>query len=282
VPNLHLTSARTNARSPADEVDTSFLEEYNLDAILQKNTALEWTYERRRHAQMILPWLYLGPLTAAKDRDFLAREGITMVLAVRSRDKTMTGALQFAKDICHEVTTVDAPNYSTLITKFPETTKMINRHVANFRKYTERTGKPQIGKVLVFCESGNEKAAAVVAAYMMEVLDNIDYIKSMQVCQAQRFCINFDDTVKNLLRAYWDLLLARRAVATSNMELSEAHGSNGGLHHAAPMLEVTPTSMSKPKRGIEETMYDEDVDMEDGLDPADLPRFEGRDITPFM
>ena len=278
VPDLQLSSAHT----PDDEVDTSFLKEFNLDTIVQKNTLLEWTYERRRQAQMILPWLYLGPLTSAKDRDFLRREGITMVLAIRARDNSMSGAIQIAREVCHEVNTIEAANYSTLIKRFSETTRIINHHVAKFRKYTERTGKPQLGKVLVFCESGNEKSAAVVAAYMMETLVDFDHVKSMQVCQAQRFCVNFDDTVKNLLRAYWDLLLARNAVATSRLAQRDVQQLGGGFQEAVPASMAAQTMANKPKRTIEDTRDDEDVEMDDGMDPTDVLRFEGRDITPFM
>jgi serine/threonine/tyrosine-interacting protein len=277
VPELHLSSART----PVEECDTGFLNEFNLDSIVQKNTLLEWTYERRRQAQMILPWLYLGPLTSAKDRDSLKREGITMVLAIRARNNSMNGTLQVAKEICHEIATVEAPSYFTLISKFSETTRIINRHVAKVRKYTHSTGNPQLGKVLVFCESGNEKAAAVVAAYLMETLDDFDYIKSMQVCQAQRFCINFDDTAKNVLRAHWDILLARRTVAISRSERLKANGLNDSLRQVWPTLEAALEMTSKPKRTIEDTRDDEDVEMNDGFDPSDLLRFEGRDITPF-
>jgi serine/threonine/tyrosine-interacting protein len=191
-----------------------------------------------------------------------------MVLAIRAKDNSMNGALQIAREVCHEISTIEAANYFTLIGKFSETTRTINRHVAQFRKYSERTGKPQLGKVLVFCESGNEKAAAVVAAYMMETLDNFDYI-------------NFDDTVKNILRAQWDILLARRAVATSHSERLEAQGLVDSMQEAVPTSEAAHTMASKPKRTIEETRDNEDVDMEDGLDPTDLLRFEGRDITPF-
>ncbi|KAF2245407.1 phosphatases II [Trematosphaeria pertusa] len=259
VPELTVSCLRT----PDEELDTSFLKEMNLESIVQTNTLLEWAYERRRQAQMILPWLYLGPLTAAKDRDFLRREGITMVLAIRARDNSMNGALKIAKESCHEVATIEAANYFTLIGKFSETTRMINQHVAKFRKYTAAIGTPQLGKVLVFCESGNEKSAAVVAAYLMETLEEFDYIKSMQVCQAQRFCVNFDDTVKNILRSHWDILQARRA-------------------QVIPHLQAQQQSVLKPKRTIEDTRDDEDMDMGDSTDPSDVLRFVGRDITPFV
>jgi serine/threonine/tyrosine-interacting protein len=265
-----------------DELDTSFLREMNLDSIVQKNTLLEWAYERRRQAQMIIPWLYLGPLTAARDREFLNREGITMILAIRARDNSMNGAIQAGRDMCQEVGTIEAPSFPDLIGNFSRITKMINQHVAKVRNATAATGNPQLGKVLVFCESGNEKSAAAVAAYLMETLDNFDYIKSMQVCQAQRFCVNFDDTIKNILRSHWDILQARRSVATSRTELLESTELVNGLQRVASHCTVQQNAAMRPKRSIDDTMDYEDTEMEDGLDPTDALRFSGRDVTPFQ
>ena len=111
----------------------SFLREMALDDIVQKNTLVEWAYERRRQAQMILPWLFLGPMVAAKDRDFIAREGITMVLAIRFRDGSMSGALQAARDAGLAVATIEAQTYHELIKRFSEITRIVNEHVAGVR-----------------------------------------------------------------------------------------------------------------------------------------------------
>ncbi|KAJ4289030.1 hypothetical protein N0V90_011372 [Kalmusia sp. IMI 367209] len=272
VPELHV-----NGSNPAEEIDTSFLKELDLESIVQKNTLMDWAYERRRQAQMILPWLYLGPLTAAKDRDWLKSTGITMVLAIRSRSNSMKGAMQIANEICPDVAFIEASNYFKLIGQLSETTKRINQHVAKIRRYTEATGNPQLGKVLVFCESGNEKSAAVVAAYLMETLDDFDHIKSMQICQTQRFCVNFDDNIKNVLRSHWDILLARRSVA--NTELLESTALSNSLQQVVQHLQPPQTSAPKAKRSIDQ--MDDDVDMRDGADPTDVLRFTGRDITPF-
>jgi serine/threonine/tyrosine-interacting protein len=248
-----------------------FLRTLDLAHILQTNTLLEWSYERRRQAQMTLPWLYLGPMVAAKDRDFLAREGISMLLAVRAQDRTMTGALQAGRDVCVEVATIEVPTFHDLIGRFAETTRAINTHVARYREHAlQTTGQPTLGKVLVFCESGNEKAAAVVAAYLMETLTDFDHVKAMQVCQAQRFCVNFDDTLKNILRSYWDILQARRSVAYFNATWTPTNGFN------------PPAPAAKQKRTIESTREVEDVDMDSDLDPSDALRFVGRDSTPFQ
>jgi serine/threonine/tyrosine-interacting protein len=268
--------------SPGGEVDLSFLRELELEDIIQKNTLLEWSYERRRQAQMMLPWLYLGPMLAAKDQSFLAREGITMVLAIRAQEKSMTGALKAAQEVCAEVATIETPTFHELIGRFSETTYVINSHIARFRKHSlETTGQATLPKVLVFCESGNEKSAAVVAAYLMETLANFDHVKSMQVCQAQRFCVNFDDTLKNILQSYWDILQAQRFVAGSGATVvpgnapTNDNARNGLKGH-------THIATKQHKRSIESTFDDGDVDMDGGLDPSDALRFVGRDSTPFQ
>jgi len=275
VPELHITGAST----AEEDIDVSFLKELNLESTIQKNTLLEWSYDRRRQAQMILPWLYLGPLTAAKDREWLRRAEVTMVLAIRSRPNSMTGAIQAATESCQEVATIEAADYHALIRQLSDITKFINRHLSRLREFTKATGSPRLGKVLVFCESGNEKAAAVVAAYLMETLDDFDHIKSMQVCQTQRFCVNFDDSIKNMLRSYWDILSARRTVERSISERQKSLAKSIGPHNPLASLQLPQGSILKPKRSIEE--IDGDVDMSDEGGPSDLLRFSGRDNTPF-
>ena len=259
----------------------SFLKDMALEDIVQRNTLIEWAYERRRQAQMILPWVFLGPMVAAKDREFIAREGITMVLAVRFRDGSMSGALQAARDAGLAVATIEAPTYHDLIQQFSETTRIVNEHVAEIRQHAlQQTGQPTLGKVLVFCESGNEKSAAVVAAYLMEILDNFDYIKAMQVCQAQRFCVNFDDTIKNILRSHWDILQAARSVSSSNAQQSEENSSVPSFSRQNASR-LQPPETARLKRSIDDTRDADDIDMEDGHDPSDALRFHGRDNTPF-
>lgn len=261
-------------------LDISFLKEMALEDIVQKNTLIEWAYERRRQAQMILPWLFLGPMIASKDKEFFAREGITMVLAIRSRVGSMSGALEAARSAGLNVATIEAPTYHDLIKQFGDTTRVINEHVAKIRfRAMAQTGQPTLGKVLVFCESGNEKSAAVVAAYLMEILDDFDYIKAMQVCQAQRFCVNFDDTIKNMLRSHWDILQAARSVSSYNTQQFQANGYADNFNQSGASLQTS--AKAKLKRHIEDTRDDDDVEMEDGLDPSDALRFEGRDNTPF-
>ncbi|KAG9619567.1 phosphatases II, partial [Aureobasidium melanogenum] len=110
-------------------------------------------------------------------------------------------------------------------------------------------------KVLVFCESGNERSAAVVAAYLMEILADVDHIKAMQIVQAQRFCVNFDDNVKRLLQGYWDILQARRT--TANFSTS-----------------------GRPKRLLERDMDHDGMDIDESGDDGE--RFQSRTFAPFV
>ncbi|KAF2870859.1 hypothetical protein BDV95DRAFT_496048 [Massariosphaeria phaeospora] len=273
-----LSVGRANNGPDEEELDISFLQGLDLEDIIQTNTLMEWTYARRREAQLILPWLYLGPMTAAKDRAFLERENITMALAVRTRENSMNGAIQAARGICLQVATIEAPTYLDLIGKFSDATRMINQHVARVREVTPIVdGEQSMGKVLLFCESGNDMSAAVAAAYLMDTLDKFDHIKAMQVCQAQRFCINFDDTIKNILQAHEDILSAKRSVTTSRAQTLASSAATNKLHNGLQLLPLAP----KPKRSIEDTMDDDDYDMDD-VDPSDAMRFTDRDVTPFQ
>jgi serine/threonine/tyrosine-interacting protein len=263
------------------DVDLSFLKDWDLDDIIQKNTLLEWSYERRRQAQMLLPWLYLGPMLAARDKDYLQREGITMVLAVRAQDNSMSGALKVSREVCAEVATIEVPTFHGLISRFGETTRMINTHIARYREHSlATTGQATLGKVLVFCESGNEKSAAVVAAYLMDTLNDFSHVKAMQVCQAQRFCVNFDDTLKNILQSYWDILQARRSVASYHTMSAQPNGTANAFQQNGSHLQ--PYISTKQKRSIEKTLDDDDYDMDSGTDHSDALRFVGRDSTPFQ
>jgi hypothetical protein len=227
-----------------------------LDRILQQNTLLEWAYELRRRPQMVLPFLYLGPMGTAKDAGFLKKEGITMVLAVRPRAPNMTRVLLAAHEMGVQVQAIDVATPWDLPRNFPTATKVIDAHLNKKHDEAIANGSGLPGKVLVICESGNDKSAAVVAAYLMAFLDQCDHIKAMQICQSQRFCVNFDDTLKEVLRAYWDIVSAKRSVSTASSESSEDE------------LQVTPnpsspTLVKRNKRGIDDADPDNDSDRDD-------------------
>lgn len=197
-----------------------------------------------------------------------------MLLAIRQKhtfhSKLMTPTLRKAQDLGIEQHTVDLAGNQDLIHNFPATTALINDHLARVHQATG-----QLGKVLVFCESGNERSAGVVAAYLMETHADVDYIKAMQLVQAQRFCANFDDAMKRLLQGYWDILCARREVAAAVVDAGASGVSGVVVGGDGFGRGVSPL---KGKRGLQR---DEDEEME-GVEGDDVERFGGRVFAPFV
>lgn len=257
VPEIAISALRNSSYQ--------FLQKVDYNNIVQSNAPLEWTYERRREAQTILPFLCLGPMTAAKDETWLQSEGVTMLLGIRQKhtfeSKLMNSALRTADKLHIEHHTVDLASNQDLIHSFPDISRLVNDHLAHVHQASRGA---LFGKVLVFCESGNERSAGAVAAYLMENHEDVNHIKAMQLCQAQRFCVNFDDGMKRLLQGYWDILCAKRMTAANTA---------GVTSNAAA---------SKGKRQLERE-EDDDVDMEiDGHVRDDVDRFGGRHHAPFV
>ena len=252
---------------------------------------LEWKYEQRRMAQQILPFLYLGPMSAAKDRNFLQKEGITMVIAVRN---TMSAQAQLlgskaAQELGIDTAMIDVAGNQELIAAFPRAIEAINSHLSAMyqqdqvrRTQAAATGQAHLpstpGRVLVFCESGNERSATLVTAYIMAMYAT-DLIKAIQIVQAQRFAVAFDDSLRNLLSTYEIILKAKRDVVQADNRLL---GLPGGSRDPGAGVGSDKGVGKRSKRTFDDT-YDDSMEM-DGEDVhLDYGRFEMRDgSAPFQ
>jgi serine/threonine/tyrosine-interacting protein len=248
-----------------------------------------WKYENRREAQLITPFLYLGPSLAAKDIKFLQAEAITMLLVIRdtkSAQARMLSGDKVANQLGIASAAVDVSGSQELIAAFPRAIKIINDHLLSIYRQQALTGTGhgdgkiiidqstfKRAKVLVFCESGNERSASVVAAYMMAVY-GMDIVAAIQFIQSQRFCIALDDQMKGLLLSFQDILEAQRAVHKWN---STAVAPASAMQNPAAF----DSSRRNSKRHIEDTIDEEmEVDVSGEMDDG---RFEGRtSFRPFM
>lgn len=230
----------------------------------------EWKYESRRQAQSILAFLYLGPSSATRDLKFLREQGVTMLLVIRDTNTATSGLLsgrKAAKELGIISECIDVRGNQELIRAFPRAIDIINNHLVQAYRAMKDPAQPPAtsnppnawGKVLVWCESGNERSATVVAAYLMAMY-KLNLVGAIQYIQAQRFCVAFDDGLKHLLFSYHQILEARQGV-------SEVHN-----------LQEAALANSVGKRSRDEVDYDMDLDT---ATFDDLERFGGRNFAPF-
>lgn len=271
-------------------VDSRFLTKEDLDIISGGKTqvafdkACEWKYEGRRAAHPILDFLLLGPIRLMRDETYIRNEGITMVLAVLdsrmaatfNAHKKRADALGIAADKVFVDSKVD------VISKFETAIRIINDHLlAIYRAQAvqvgtgiddgqmaiDRSADFRRGKVLVCCETGNDRSVIVCAAYLMAIY-GLTHVQAIQFVTLQRFSVNFDDDSKLALLTYDDILNARRDVSRSARALGVTQPQN-----------LTRSASPAAKRQIEDTM---DISEDEGSYEMDQERYVGRDFVPFV
>lgn len=208
-----------------------------------------------------------------------------MVMAVRNTMSAQARLLgsKTAQDMGVDTKMIDVAGNQELIAAFPRAIEAINSHLSAMYKqdgsrHTQpaATGQTHLrsapGRVLVFCESGNERSATLVTAYIMAMYAT-DLVTAIQIVQAQRFAIAFDDSLRNLLLTYETILKAKRDVLRADSQGTGDPGasvrSDGGTGKGS-------------KRTFDDT-YDDDMEIDGGNVHLDHGRFEMRDgSAPFQ
>lgn len=284
IPDLHVVQGSDFDFESSGFANAEFLKTVTYGNFILSNSMLEWKYEQRRMAQQILPFLFLGPVSVARDRDFLRREGITMVLAVRNTMSAHAKLLgtKVAQELGIEGKIIDVAGNQELIAAFPRAIEAINIHLSSMYQRAQTSGvaanitsqgemPPAPGKVLVFCESGNERSATLVTAYIMAMYST-GLVKAVQIVQAQRFAIAFDDSLRNLLSTYEIILEAKRNVVQADNSLDAFYRANGNANlNTKGKSEATKIA----KRSLDDA-YDDDMDMDADNPYFDDGRFERR------
>lgn len=235
-----------------------------LDGFIRRYMYDQWTYELRRQAQAILPFLFLGPSSCSKDYEFLRRQGITLLLSIRNRHSARAGLISGEKAAAEagvQADAVDILDYQELISAFPRIIRRINDHLAGVDVEVpvnpgaaQANDSPFKRKVLVFCESGNERSAGVVVAYIMVML-NMNAIQATKMVQEYRFCVNIGDPIMRILSSFDSILSAKRDVERSR----RAHTQNGVAALAPPPV---PPMLLSSKRSFAVRQYDNDSDVD--------------------
>ncbi|KAK7754121.1 hypothetical protein SLS62_003967 [Diatrype stigma] len=337
-PSIHIpTPMLYNSNEPIkvvpsyDNIDPASLSLDDLQIITQNgkeqiahDSATSWVYESRRTAQPILDYLYLGPASVARDRQWLRDHGITMLLAARDAQMAHVRLMavdHVARELGIQAEHIDVSGYHELIRAFPTAVRKINDHMLSiYRRQALQRETSQVralqeqgqgagpdggraagggqmvideakfrrGRVLVFCETGNERSAGIVVAYLMSVL-GMDMVHACQFIHYKRFCVGLDEDLKQLLKNYEDILTAQRTVHRHEIDAKAAlegspDSSTAPASTTTTAATTATTSSKKVKRGFEEAMDggDEDEDMADPV-ATDHERYLNREaFVPFV
>ncbi|KAF8419478.1 hypothetical protein EV426DRAFT_538754 [Tirmania nivea] len=281
----HLGPAPGPPPAPAGRLGSLDNPPPGLEVLLSTPSALqEWTYESRRQAQQVLPWVWLGSMTATRDKELLAKRGITLSIAVRSsmtaKAKLMGGGVEPNSDeslLKHRLGKIGEPVHVTLdlpavhgaplIATFRAAAQLIDRNYlstfpcqtsADLLPVLQETlnpyplGVPRPGSTLVFCETGNEKSAVVVASYIMHHYE-ANLVQACQVVQGRRFSVAFDDIHKFALAAWEPIFKSYREVQKARDQPVQHQ-----LQHTSGNRRGESTGGAKKKRGFEESQYEDD------------------------
>ncbi|AEO70755.1 uncharacterized protein THITE_25447, partial [Thermothielavioides terrestris NRRL 8126] len=254
-----------------------------------RDGASAWVYAARRAAQPVLDYLYLGPASAVKDTAWLAREGITMVLCARdarfaagggaaAAGMLVAGVRRAVQGMAVEVQVVDVADGRELVAAFSRVVALVNEHVLRVARAAgareEEEGDdgrkaPARGKVLVVCETGNGRSAAMVAAYLMAMF-GLDTVQAVQFLQLQRFCVALGDELKFVLQAYGDILRARGDVMGGYQQADQQEGI--GRLAAQSKRRLEHASGNAGELGADDMVVDE----------MDEERYANRTFAPFV
>jgi serine/threonine/tyrosine-interacting protein len=243
-----------------DTENEDFLRKVTYNNYTPNFVVCNWRYEDRRCAQKISPFLYIAPYQAAKNREYLKREGITLLIGVReTKTARFINPTNLASELGIKFIPVDVSHHQELITQFPRTINAINDHLLEeFNKnQNSQNATQKHGKVLVFCESGNERSAGVMTAYLMTMYE-LDLTSAVQTIQGQRFCVTFDDSMKHWLKNYEAILVARRQVERANGHM---RGTTPIGVEGSQQMPMNDGRRGQRKRSIVD-VYDSDMDTE--------------------
>ena len=199
-----------------EKIDPFFLTAAELQVVTgnfaeqtMRDSSTGWSYNGRREAQRVLDFLYLGPSSVARDAKWLQENGITMLLVCR--DARLAQARIMALDrvaglLGIEAATIDVSGHQELIRAFPDAIRLINQHMLRVAHEGGRRGK-----ILLFCETGNDRSASTAIAYLMAIY-GADVVTACQYVQFSRFCVSLDEEAKQYLLNFGGLLSAQRDV----------------------------------------------------------------------
>lgn len=218
---------------------------YHFDPMPQGN----WQYTMKRTGTMIFPFLYLGPSSVIKDKDFLRDKDINCVVYITTpggkMPKPSTAHLQ---PMGIKLALMDCSPHMMAHETFMDIIRGTNEHITSVWETKEKLNMPpQLGTVLLASNEGEAQANLAAMAYIMAMFRK-PAEQALGLVQSKRACATISRDDMNVLRAFEDILDAK-------MNCSAA--GNGAAHYN-PAAESGRSYTPKRKRA--ESVDDEVMD----------------------
>lgn len=233
----------------------------------------DWDYNLRHNAQPILPFLFLGPAPVARDATFITSNGITMAIAVRSAQSAaklpkLLNPSRFPSCADIETATFDVDTPYDVITRIKPIIKAMADHIeARNQGQTLSNINDIQGRILVFCESGNDRSPVLVAGFLM-IIYGLPWQQALNFIHAHRFSVCLTTGMNEMLQTLEGMLKAEFDTVPP-LVISNESGTLQVPHAVQVHRRVS-------KRSIDDA-YDSDASM------PDLPEVGIRvGIAPFI
>ncbi|ORZ39470.1 protein-tyrosine phosphatase-like protein [Catenaria anguillulae PL171] len=191
---------------------------------------LTWSYAMRQRAQEVIPGVFVGPYTMARNIPTLIALGISHCVLVQSTFEARLRTPQLAQhgiQVLHM--TVEESQTQNVISLFPQFSQFVNQALAIRQAALDDQGPiddPEVlamaqgwnvhaplarqGNVLVMCLDGMSRGPTFVIAYIMAKYA-LNLSTTMQYVQTRRYCVFPSDGFRYQLMEYEPILMAQQA-----------------------------------------------------------------------
>ena len=184
--------------------------QYIADHSVALSKDFQWEYTDRRRVQEIVPGVFIGPMSAVRDKLTLERLSITTIIAVRTALTFNMFKPKFPESFRYE--TFDLVEGS-LISLLPRIKPFIDAALARKEH------------ILFYDETGNAKAPLLVCSYLMDAL-GLSAEAALQTVKSKRLSVAFNDHERYQLQEYETILSARSNVVAHSYSEAELQRGN--------------------------------------------------------
>ena len=161
--------------------------------------------------QQVMERLWIGPFSAARQKQTMLDCRITHILVIRDKNETNLVRPLYPDTFNYQIIEASDSPHHNLIPQLPRATHYIHSVLS-----------VASNSILVHCNGGISRAPSICIAYLME-FHGFAFPAAFQHIQNIRFCINPLEAFKYQLREYEFMIQARR-VSSAQLP-SDAHGT---------------------------------------------------------